>query len=218
VKRSICVVAGVALTVMGAYYASHLFAQAPATGGNAQQPQVQGTKMAVVNIGLVFNKYVRANEFKQQLEELMKPFKAEGKKLTEEMEAWHKARETEKDQKKKEQYEAAILHNKRKLEDLQREISKKLGKQQEDNLVQLWKEVNVGIERVAVAYGFQVVYGYGDPMEKELLNQFPNINRKMQAMDLGSTVPLYVHGSVDLSQVIADTLNRWVAESNGGKK
>ena len=46
--------------------------------------------------------------------------------------------------------------------------------------------------------------------------EFPNINRKMQAMDLGSTVPLYIHGSVDLSYAVTKTLNDWVKNAAGG--
>jgi hypothetical protein len=33
-------------------------------------------------------------------------------------------------------------------------------------------------------------------------------------MDLGSTVPLYVHGSVDLSQAVVDTLNAWLTQKS----
>ena len=88
-------------------------------------------------------------------------------------------------------------------------MQKMLGKRQEDNLVTLWKEVNLGISKVSEAYGFQIVFGYGDPLDKALMDLFPNINRKMQAMDTGGAVPLYVHGSVDLSHAVTETLNRW---------
>ena len=113
----------------------------------------------------------------------------------------------------KQNYIANITKHKRELEDMDTQIRGLLGKKQEDNLVTLWNEVNMGIEAVSKAYGFQIVLGYGDPTEAKLLNQFPNVNRKMQAMDLGSTVPLYVHGSVDLSQAIADTLNSWLEQN-----
>ena len=89
-------------------------------------------------------------------------------------------------------------------------MRKLIGKRQEDNLMTLWNEVNMGIKSVAEAYGFQIVLGYGDPMEAKDLALFPNVNRKMQAMDMGSTVPLYIHGSVDLSDAVTVTLNNWV--------
>ena len=215
----IVLVIGFALTLAGAYGSSYLSAQTPvggAGGGGAAQPQA-GTKIAVVNIGLVFNQYQRAQAFKADLEKTLEPFKAKAKKLTDEMKAW--ADETRKPGFKiemKPTYDNAILKNQRELEDMDREIKSLLGKKQEENLVTLWKEVNTGVERVAQAYGFQIVLGYGDPMDKETLHLFPNVNRKMQAMDLGSTVPLYVHNSVDLSQAIADTLNSWLPKNVPG--
>jgi len=226
----IVLVIGFAVTLAGAYGSSHLFAQTPAGGGGGGAQAAAGTKIAVVNIGLVFNKYERAQAFKAELEKTLEPFKAKAKKLTDEMKAWSdEMRKPQFDVKMKATYDGAILKNQRELEDMDRDIKNLLGKKQEENLVTLWKEVNTGIERVAQAYGFQIVLGFGDPMEKDTLNLFPNVNRKMQAMDLGSTVPLYVHGSVDLSQAIADTLNSWlknspqvpvtpVSNTTGGKK
>lgn len=209
-KKSILIVAGVAIMIAGVYYNNqHLTAQPPAGGGAA--PAQPGTRVAVVNIGLVFNKYVRAQAFKKELEDSVSPFKAKGKKLSDDMKDWYEASlKPGIDPKLKDQYEAGVRNNKRQLEDMQLEISKLIGKKQEDNLVTLWKEVKQGIEAVGKAYGFQVVLGYGDPMEKEVLDLFPNVNRKMTAMDQGSIVPLYIHGSVDLSQAVADTLNSWV--------
>jgi Skp family chaperone for outer membrane proteins len=223
VKKIIVLVAGFAATLATAYGTTQLFAQAPA-GAAAPPP---GTKIAVVNIGYIFNKYERAIAFKKELEVSLEPFKNKAKKLTDEMKAW--AEETRKpgfDAKNKATYDNAILKNQRELQDMEREIKTMLGQKQEDNLVLLWKEVNTGIERVAQTYGYQIVLGYGDPIEKDSLNLVPNIKRKMEAMDVGSSVPLYFHGSVDLSQTIADTLNSWLktpavqgtTTSNPGKK
>jgi Skp family chaperone for outer membrane proteins len=166
-------------------------------------------RVAIVNIGVVFNKYERARQFKDELEAIMAPFKEQGKVLTAQIEEWQtKALAPEIDPTEKKKLEADILKNKRQLEDLQREISRKLGKKQEDNLVQLWKEVQDGIKTYATQEGLQLVLGYGDPMEKQLLDQFPNINRKMQAMDLGSTVPLFAAPGVDIAEGVVALLNR----------
>lgn len=207
-KRMILIVTGFAVVLTGAYCSTYLFAQG---GGAPATPQVQGTKVAVVNIGLVFNKYKRAIQVKNELEATLQRPREEAKKLMNEMEGWDKEiRENLKlDKAQKDSYAERIRANKRKLDDMNYDISKLLGQKSENNLVLLYKEVNECIKRVAETYGFQVVLGYGDPMDKELLSLFPNINRKMQAMDAGSTVPLYIHGSVDLSSVIAETLNHW---------
>ncbi len=209
-KKMIFLVAGFAALIAGAYSTSYLFAQ-PGGGAPAQPAAQQGTKIAIVNIGQVFNEYKRAVAFKKELEQTLTPYKDKAKKLTDQIKVLEdELRKPTLDAKTGAQFQDSIKANKRALEDMSAEISRLLGKKQEDNLVTLWKEVNMGIDAVAKAYGFQIVLGYGDPMEKELLNQFPNVNRKMQAMDLGSTVPLYIHNSVDLSPIIVQTLNKWI--------
>jgi len=206
----IFLVTGFAAVLAGAYGSSFLFAQ----GGGAPAQQ-QGTRVAVVNIGKVFNEYTRAKAFKAELEHTLAPYKEKAKKYTDTIKALEDGlRKPGLTEAEKAQYLDSIKTNKRALEDMSADISRLLGKKQEDNLVTLWKEVNMGIKAVGEAYGFQVVLGYGDPMEKNLLDQFPNVNRKMQAMDVGSTVPLYVHGSVDLSQAVVDTLNAWLTQKS----
>src|SRR5437899_378286 len=80
VKKMIVCVTGFAALLAGAFYTNYLFAQ----GGNAPT-QPQGTKIAVINIGHVFNNYVRAKSFKAELERAFEPFKTKAKKLTDEM-------------------------------------------------------------------------------------------------------------------------------------
>jgi Skp family chaperone for outer membrane proteins len=202
------VLTGVAVLAAGAYFGNYLFAQAPAGGAGAAAQG--GTKVAVINVGHVFNNYVRAKAFKAEIDELLRKPKADATKLIDEMKMYEaETRKPGLDQKQKEQYEARLRNNKRVLEDMDLEMRKLIGKKQEDNLMTLWKEVNIGIEKVSVAYGFQIVLGYGDPMEKDLLNMFPNINRKMQAMDLGSSVPLYMDPNVDISPIVVFNLNKW---------
>lgn len=216
-------VTGIAALLVGAYFTNYLFAQNTGAGA-ATQPQ-PGTKVAVINIGHVFNHYVRAEAFKKELESAFNPFKEKAKKLTDDMKIWEEeARKPGATQAVIERNTELIKRNKRELEDLSVQMQKLLGKRQEENLVTLWKEVNMGISKVAEAYGFQIVIGYGDPLEKDMMHLFPNINRKMQAMDGGAGVPLYVHASVDLSHAVTQTLNQWVQQSQqpviptGGKK
>jgi Skp family chaperone for outer membrane proteins len=214
VKKMILILAAFGSLVSGAYFSNYLFAQGTGGTGSPTATAQQGTKVAVVNIGHVFNKYRRAIAFKKELETTLEPFKGKAKKLTDEITGW--TQQVQKGEVKKENiphYEAAIVKHRRELEDMERTVKDLLGKKQEDNLVTLWKEVNMGVKAVADAYGYHIVLGFGDPMEKEMLDLFPNINRKMQAMDLGSTVPLYYQASVDLSSAVSETLNRWT-ESN----
>ena len=208
-KKLILCVTGFAVLLAGGALCSYVFAQ----GGPAPAAQPQpGTKVAVINIGHVFNNYNRAKAFKLQLEKDFEPYKSKAKKLTDEIKQWEddmrKPGVPPKDVEVRQEY---IKRNKRELEDLSIEMQRVLGKKQEENLVTLWKEVNMGISKVSEAYGFQIVLGFGDPLDKALMDLFPNINRKMQAMDGGASVPLYVHASVDLSHAVTETLNRWTA-------
>jgi hypothetical protein len=50
---------------------------------------------------------------------------------------------------------------------------------------------------------------------------FANINRKLTGMDMGGTVPLYFHSTLDISDVVVQSLNRNVpgtpVNRDGGK-
>ena len=212
-KKLYLFVGGFAALVAGVAGSTYLYASTP---GNVQPVQQQGTKVAVVNIGLVFNKYTRAIAFKADLEATLAPFKDKAKKLTDQAKGWEEALQGGKvPEKDREQYINAIKQNRRELEDMSAKIQKDLGVKQEQNLVTLWKEVDMGIAAVAKSQGYQIVLGYGDPMEKELLHLFPNVNRKMQAMDLGSSVPLYVADSADISPIVVYNLNEWCKTPKG---
>src|ERR1043165_6920617 len=99
-------------------------------------PGPAGTvRVAVVNVGLVFNKYEKAQAFKKDLEDTIKPFKVKAKKLTEEMEAWNAEMQAPAfDPQLKPQYENNIRQNQKKLEDMNIEIKDLVAKNQEDNL------------------------------------------------------------------------------------
>src|SRR5262249_21233390 len=105
------------------------------------------------------------------------------------------------------EYERKIIDAKRQLEDMSRDIQAQLGKKQEANLVTLWKNVQAAIKTHALEKNIDIVLAYGDPVDKALLDLFPNINRKMQAMDQGSTIPLFVSSRVDITDAVVELLN-----------
>jgi Skp family chaperone for outer membrane proteins len=219
VKKMILLVGGFAAIIAGVAGSTYLFASTPGT----VQAQQQGTKVAVINIGKVFSEYSRAKTFKTDLEETLKPYKDKAKKLTDQIKEWEDALRTtgKVDPKNREQFENAIKQNRRELEDMSVRVQNDLGKRQEANLMTLWKEVDMAIGAVAKAQGYHIVLGYGDPVEKDMMNLFPNINRKMQAMDMGSTLPLYVDPANDISYTVVFNLNEWakkgVQQTSGQK-
>lgn len=181
----------------------------------AQGPATTSTRVAVVNIGLVFSKYEKAMFFKKEMEDVLAPYRVQGEKLKKDIIDWTEYMKHPKfDPKERERYEQGILGNKRKLEDLDREARAKVGKRQEEQIIALYKDVSDKVKSYAMSNGIQLVLAYGEQIEGELYT-FPNINRKMQGMDLGSTNPLYIGVGVDISADVYNELNRGYRAAGG---
>src|ERR1700730_18266572 len=71
------------------------------------QAQQTGTRVAIVNVGLVFSKYEKAMFYKQELETTLKPYKEKGEKINAQAKIYGDPLKEKKvtDPKLKEQYE-----------------------------------------------------------------------------------------------------------------
>jgi len=173
-----------------------------------------GTKVAVVNVGEVFQKYDKAKAYKAELEKIIGPRKAEAETLSKQMKDWAASLQHPSfDKKEQSRYEQAILANKRKLEDMDRQVRTEIGKVQESQIVNLYKDLNAAVEATAKAQGFQLVLAYGDISGDQFTLE--NINRKMNGMDLGSTTPLFFAGSANITDQVTASLNA-LFRSTGG--
>jgi Skp family chaperone for outer membrane proteins len=185
---------------------------------NAVKPVPPGGRpvIAVVNIGVVFNKYQRAVAFKEQMTHEMKESQEEAKQLTQDITVWKTAvlQQNDFSAAKREQYEKKIINAMRQLEDLQRQVRSKVGKTQEANLIVLWKDVRAAVKTYATEHGIQVVFAFADPKESELVDLFPNVTRKMQALDQGGSTPLFTAPGADISEAVAELLNRQYREKS----
>src|SRR5437868_215847 len=100
-------------------------AVALACGGRVAAQQTAPTRVAIVNIGLVFTKYDKAKAYKVHMEKLLEPYQLEGKKLKREMLDWTEAMKHPKfDSKDRERYEQGVRGHQRKLEDLEMQVRK----------------------------------------------------------------------------------------------
>jgi Skp family chaperone for outer membrane proteins len=202
VKKMIFVVATLVVAAV-AYFVGH-------TGAQTAAPPAPATKVGVVNIGLIFSKYEKVKLFRAEFEKELKPFKDEEEKLKKLIIDWQNALsnpESKLTDAQKDQGTRTIKDCKRRLEDLALEYRKKVSKRTEEQLVQLYKEVNDKIKNYAVAQGFHMILGYGEPMDGDLLS-FVNVTRKMQAMDQGGVIPMYFAGWMDISPHVLVTLNQ----------
>jgi len=187
-----------------------------------------GTKIAILNVRVVFEQYQRSIAMENELDKLAKPFQDKAKKLREEIARLQKELPSPRlDQKTKDRYEDAIRKSKYELEELSVEFRRIFSRKHEENLETLRKEVTMGADAVAKAYGFHLVLPVGEPDFSE-----PSLDRRRDANILrfggfsewGDTgryrfarepvkrdirAPLYVHASIDITPVVVQSLNKW---------
>jgi Skp family chaperone for outer membrane proteins len=200
-------VACIAALATATYFASQIAAQA----GGTVAP-TGGVRVGLVNVGTIFTKYQKAIQFKDDLRKKVEPYKTQ-------MDTWHKELVNYQDllQKqdpryKPEDLQKAITDRKRALEDANMAVRKLIGKQSEEQLIQLWREIVDRVEIYGKQNGFHIVLGYGDPQDAKDLHTFGNINRKMQGMDQGAVVTLYVAAGLDISEQVVQSLNASYAQ------
>lgn len=184
-----------------------------AQGQAVSQPS---TKVGVVNVGLLFTKYNKAVTFKKELEGDLAPLKGEAEKIKNTMQQhqdWIKKYGTQ-DPAQKEKSEKALRDGQRALEDLDLQARKLIGKKQEAQLVQLYKEVQAAVQSYGQQAGYHVIFAYGDPPDTDLFT-FGNINRKMSGMDMGGVVPFYVQNGLDVSNDVLQRLNYAYQQAGG---
>jgi len=176
----------------------------------AQLPgqSLPATKVGVVNLGVLFIKYEKSSIYKKELETELAPLKASAEKIKDAMTKhnnWLKdPRST--DAKQRETSEGAMRDGQRALEDLDLQARKLVGKKQENQLIQLYKEIHAAVQTHAQNNGFHVILAYGDPPDQDLFT-FQNINRKMGAMDMGAAVPYYWQTNLDVTNDVLVRLN-----------
>ena len=186
----------------------------------AQQPGAQApaqTRIAFVNVAFVFQKYDKAKTYKDEMESQLKPKKAEIDKLKDDVlkytDALQKGAGLTPQQ--KESYEKYIVYARRTIEDKTKEMQQMFLKKMEDQTVQIYKEVDAVVRSQAAAQGFHVVLAYAEPIEGDVYS-LPNINRKVQGMDLGGGVcPMYFAPGLDISNNVVATLNSQYAARGG---
>ncbi|MBI3411219.1 MAG: OmpH family outer membrane protein [Planctomycetes bacterium] len=181
----------------------------------AQGTSPAGTKVAVVNVGQVFAKYKKAEMYKLEMDGLLQPFREQEKKLKAGYEAWQNFLPKATTAEDRAKCQQGLLDHKRAIEDLQRTIQEKVGKRQAEQITTLYHDVSNAVEAYAKANGIHLVLAFGEQIDGADVFNFPNINRKMQGMDLGSAHPIFFHGSSDISSAVISILNQGVGTVPG---
>jgi Skp family chaperone for outer membrane proteins len=183
----------------------------------AQGQTLPATKVGVVNLGILFTKYEKAAMFKKEIDAELAPLKLESEKIRDLMKKHQEWIEKfgNTDPAQKEKSLKALKDGARALEDLDLNARKVIGKKQETQVIQLYKEIHAGVSQYAVQNGFHVIFAYGDPPDQDPFT-FQTINRRMGGLDIGAAVPYYWQTGLDISNEVLARLNAGYRPTAGG--
>src|SRR2546425_381663 len=127
-----------------------LAAAGPTFAQENKQPPAPRVKIALVNYGYLFINYDRAKELKKELDDALKPLKDEAEKIKTSLTGLKAAADSAKEMPEV----VALLQEQMKegvksLEDLDAKARKMVGKRQEEQLAELWKDINEAIAEYA---------------------------------------------------------------------
>jgi Skp family chaperone for outer membrane proteins len=200
--------AGIMALGLAVYLGSRLWAQAPAAPAAPVQAPAQ-TRVALINVVQVITNYHKFKTFQDELGRLAKPFKDREAELTKNLTAWEaQLKNTASTQQQKEEAEKQIKERKRQIEDNAIEAKKILAKRNDEQFVQLYREVEDAVKRYAAPNGFHLVLQFNEPPNASDLYNIKNIYRKLEgATATGCCSPVYVAPGLDITAGVLSLLN-----------
>jgi len=200
VKRTLFLLVGVMALGTAIYASSKLWAQNPGAAASGTK-----TKVGVLNLTFVVKNYTKFKRYQEDLKQKVDPFQAkdtawktEGEKLAKE------AQTPTTTAPRRDEIEKRLKDLQRQIEDNKVEAQKVLVKEQEAQLVTLYKDIRTVVDKYAVAHSYDLVLHYNDVITTDEYWSPQNIARKMQA---GAAMPMYISGGVDISANVLQTLN-----------
>jgi Skp family chaperone for outer membrane proteins len=199
-------VAGIVAVVMAAAGLVAYFG-----GGGAAQGQTGSGgvgKVATVNLYVIMKNYKKVEMYKKELETLEKPYVdklTELKKLHDDWVKWAKENPNVAEAKKQEA-QNNIVGLKRQIEDKQSEAQKVISKRAQEQIVEVYKAIELGIKQHAGPNGITLVLHYMEPVGQEYTPM--NIDRKVNNCgNAGACFPVYMGPGVDISEAVVRLLN-----------
>ena len=121
------------------------------------------------------------------------------------------------DEPTKEKYGNALKELDRQVQDLGETAKKTLAKMQDEQAVQIYREVEQAVQAYARAYDIEMVLHYNDAMVPADLYRPANVQRKLQT---GACMPMYTAPGMNITDMIAQMLNQSLgaAPAPGGQQ
>jgi Skp family chaperone for outer membrane proteins len=203
VKRTVAIVAGILTLGVAVYVGSRLGAQST-TGGTASY-KAPVTKVGIVNLSLVIQKYNKWLYFKDEYERDFKAAMEAIKPKGLQVEKQKKDIELEVNQTNRESMTKTLKVLERELQDMQEEAQNKLAKKNADEFVVLYREVEAAVKNYATHAGIELVMHYNDAPDYRDMYTPRNVARKMSSP---GCMPLYMAPGIDISEQVIVDLNR----------
>jgi Skp family chaperone for outer membrane proteins len=193
-----------------AYVAGGLRAQQQ--GGAAPAAAEPHTRVAMMNMTYVLKYYKKFDAFSKDIKAGAAEFEGriKGKQSLIDGEIQKLQKEPNLTAQQKEEGGKRIVAMKRELEDLNNDAKQYITKKSDDQMVQLYREVQDAAQRYAVAHNFDMVLSYNDAPAKEDLNNPINIGQKLSTR---ACLPLYYTPGMDISYQVVMALNAAYAPS-----
>jgi len=202
VKRTVLVLTGLLALAAAAYVGGRLWAQ---PGGAPAAPPEPRTRVALVNLLFVLEKYERGQSLQNELKEIAKPFQAkETAKMAEREKLVKEAQDPKCTAERREAIEKQVKLLDRERQDNKGDYDSALAKKGDEALKMLFMEVQDAASRYAQAHNFDLVLHFNDATTRERYYSPAMIQRKLTP---AVCMPLYAAPGMDISQQVVDALN-----------
>ena len=200
-KTTLCMLA--AILAMGFWRFDPSYLPSPRAANKEAATTGPGTKVAIIDTPRVVEKCSLGIQLRKELGASLQPFKDKAAKIHDEL-AWLK--NATRYNNLPSWVHSGCLHliqkHQTNLDQMEREIVKMVTAKNEESNVLIGKNIEMGIDAVAKAYGFQLVLGFRKT-KHELSSRLVH---GLGALDLGSMHPFYIHGSVDITEAVIETI------------
>jgi Skp family chaperone for outer membrane proteins len=174
------------------------------------------TRIGLVNLTSVIKNYRKYRDFQEEIKDIVGPFQTKDAALRKQLEKLRAEAESlsrdanngeesaEKVRRKKEALEAKARQVQRQMEDNTAEAKLKLGGRSDEEMKELFHDVEEAVKRYARSHDLDVVLHYNDVLSREEYYSAQNAARKFNT---GGLMPLSSVPGIDITNDIADLLN-----------
>jgi Skp family chaperone for outer membrane proteins len=207
------VLAGLATLGVVAYVGTQLWAQTPGQPGQpapaAAGPAPASPKVGMINLAAVLKGYNKFKVYNDEIEKIRIEFQKKEDDLKKQATDWQKFGERpEATQADREKAGESMKQIKRLIEDNLAQYNKVRGKKSDDQMIQMYQEIEAATARFAASNGFHLIFHYSEPLTKDDKISPPNIQRKLVGPgQSGGICPMYFVPGMDVSNDVVNTLN-----------